>query len=138
MDPYVYSKVNRIFQLRCLDPKVQCGLCVYCNSLMETVDGYKRTAWWADLLSPLVDWMYFQSLKSFLLDYVGVKLILFCKDDILTNRHDMTASAYLPPSLPPSLPLRLPPYLPPSSQSTCTRAVSIMQLQTNSIMYIVI
>jgi hypothetical protein len=53
---------------------------------METVDGHQRTIWWADLLSPLVDWMLFQSLRSFLLDRVGVKLILFCKDDILTNR----------------------------------------------------
>ena len=56
---------------------------------METVDGHKRTAWWADLLSPLVDWMRFQALKSFLLDRVGVKLILFFKDDIRYNRHDM-------------------------------------------------
>ena len=127
--------VHVIFQLRSLDPKVQCGLCVYCNSLMETVDGYKRTAWWADLLSPLVDWVYFQSLKSFLLDYVGVKLVLFCKDDILTNRHDSTYSV-LPPSLPPSLSLSsyktsLSPSLLPSLYiSMHARAVPIMHLQT--------
>jgi glycerophosphoryl diester phosphodiesterase len=91
--PELYSRVciisyyiTALQTLRCLDPKVHCGLGIYCNSLMETVDGHQRTIWWADLLSPLVDWMLFQSLRSFLLDRVGVKLILFCKDDILTNR----------------------------------------------------
>ena len=71
-----------------MDPKVQCGMCVYHNSLMETVDGHVRTSLWADCLSPLYDWLFFGALDLFLLDFVGVKMLLFCKDNILRNRQD--------------------------------------------------
>lgn len=69
-----------------MDSKVQCGLTLYCNSLMETVDGYVRRALWADALSPLVDCVLFRALDRVLLDFVGVKLLLFCKDDIIRGR----------------------------------------------------
>ena len=70
-----------------MDPRVLCGLCLYCNSLMETVDGRKRTSVWTDILSPVYDWLFFRALDGFLLDFVGVRMLLFCKDDIITNRY---------------------------------------------------
>jgi hypothetical protein len=71
-----------------MDPNVQCGLCLYCNSLLATVDGCERTSLWAKALSPLVDWAWFLALEQSLLDFVGVKTVLFCKDDILKKRVD--------------------------------------------------
>ena len=70
-----------------MDPRVLCGLCLYCNSLMETVNGRKRTSVWTDILSPVYDWFFFRALDGFLLDFVGVRMLLFCKDDIITNRY---------------------------------------------------
>ena len=75
-----------ILQLRCIDPRAQCGLCLYCNSLVSTVDGQERTSFWAKALSPLTDWLWFLALDHLLLDFVGVKTVLFCKDDILAGR----------------------------------------------------
>ena len=69
-----------------MDPNAQCGLCVYCNSLVVTVDGLERTSLWAKVLSPLVDWVWFNLLDHLLLNFVGVNTVLFCKDDILTKR----------------------------------------------------
>ena len=54
---------------------------------MESVDGHSRKALWADALSPLVDWILFTALDRTLLDFVDVKMLLFCKDDILDNRY---------------------------------------------------
>ena len=71
-----------------MDPQVQCGLCLYCNSLLETVDGHKRTSLVAKAVSPLVDTAWFLALEYFLLNFVGVKTVLFCKDDILKNRYN--------------------------------------------------
>lgn len=72
-----------------MHPQVQCGLCLYCNSLLETVDGHKRTSLVAKAASPLVDTAWFLALEYSLLDFVGVKTVLFCKDDILKNRYNI-------------------------------------------------
>ena len=72
-----------------MDPNVQCGLCLYCNSLLATVDGYERTSLVAKALSPLVDWAWFLTLEYALLNFVGAKTVLFCKDDILKRRQEV-------------------------------------------------
>ena len=82
----MYTLRKLSIQLRSMDPKVQCGLCLYCNSLVVMVDGHERKSLWAKILSPLVDWAWFWALDKLLLDFVGVKTVLFCKDDILAGR----------------------------------------------------
>lgn len=74
-------------QLRNLDPNVQCGLTVYCNSLIAKVDGGLRDSLLVDMLSPHFDWLFFYALDMLLLDFLGLEIVLFCKDDILEKRY---------------------------------------------------
>jgi len=83
--PYWYDYIH--MQLRNLDPNVQCGLTVYCNSLIATVDGGLRESLLIDALSPHFDWLFFCVLDMLLLNFVGLEIILFCKDDILEKRY---------------------------------------------------
>ena len=76
-------------QLRCKDPNVVCGLCTYCSSLLYNMDlmgSSLRDSLLVHLISVIYDYLFFWTLDALLLEFVGIEMVLFCKDDLLTKR----------------------------------------------------